>query len=120
MADNCVSAKSFESTFCFKPISTRTCEIDSVKRYKDELFQQVKSCMLNVGWNWSPKNENYESLQNVINSIPELVDWQKNSPEKWKLVGSIDDELVKMPEYKNMPIRDRLLVVVEKVKLKAS
>ena len=118
MANNCVSAKSFESTFCFKPISTRTCEIDSVKRYKDELFEHVKGCMLNVGWNWSPKSDNYNALQVAINSIPELLDWQKNHPEKWQLVASIDEELLKVPEYQTMSVRERLLAVVKKVKLK--
>lgn len=115
--NNCISSKSFPSNFCSRPIINRSCDIVSTQQYKDALFTHVQNCMATSGWQWLPSNNQYPPLQKIIDTIPELVDWQKNNPEKWAQVSSMDIELAASQEYQNMPTRNRLLVVVEKVKL---
>ncbi len=121
----CVSRKAIQqcrfsittsSNFCGVPQVNKLCDIDSVGAYNKARSNVIKNCMTVAGWVWRDRGDAYQPLQNVIDSIPELAAWQKNDPKKWGLVSSIDMELASLPEYQNIPTRDRLLVVVEKVK----
>lgn len=59
--------------------------------------------------------ESPQEIQQIINTIPELAAWQKNDKIKWEMAQAIDDALQRQPQYQNMPMRDRFLVVVKKV-----
>lgn len=102
--------------FCSKPLSNKSCPIQEVQAYRQKLKDEFHGCMAQRGWEFQPFGDRPQPLQPVIDSIPELVEWQRSDWEKWKLVAKIDAELASAPEYKDLPVRERLLVVVKKVK----
>lgn len=55
-------------------------------------------------------------IQEAIDSIPELKYWQEHDTERWNLAAEIDEELRKSASYRDVPYRDRFLVVVQRVK----
>lgn len=109
--------KTITSSVCFKPLVVETCEPNSVRDYRKARFEKLESCMNSSGWEYQPFNSQPQPLQPIIDSIPELAKWQKYDWEKWKQVVTIDAELTALPEYKDMPPQERLLIVVEKVKM---
>lgn len=91
------------------------------------------SCMYSLGWASTPaeaeaarakilddyqrqKDAENAQTQALINTIPELADWQKNDPERWAMAIAIDQDLLKSRQYQEMPSRERMLKVVEIVK----
>jgi len=43
--------------------------------------------------------------------------WQESNPSKWAQAIAIDNRLKALPEYKDMPLKQRFEIVIEKVKL---
>lgn len=58
---------------------------------------------------------NNNVLQDLIETIPTLASWQKSNPRLYSMAVSIDEELRKTDGYQDLPTRDRLLIVVNKV-----
>ncbi|TQV77105.1 hypothetical protein FLL45_03910 [Aliikangiella marina] len=102
--------------FCAKPFSNNACPIGEVQKYQDELKRAYNDCMADKGWEFQPYGDAPQPLQPIIDTIPELVEWQQKDWTKWKLVAKFDAELAAKPEYEKIPVRDRLLKVVELVK----
>ena len=109
--------------FCQGYVPQPRCDYSSVNAAKDAQFEVYNSCMNVAGWTrrWVTNSEldlsdNTESIEDVFNSIPELVEWRNNDSEKWDLAKKIDDELAKNQKYQSLSMRERLTLVVSKVK----
>lgn len=129
---DCTGKTGFALVFCQSYTPPQRCDYSAVNAAKNAQIEVLNSCMQLAGWNrvWQPYQESEpvasrqessesadnDSVQEAIDSIPELALWQKSDPGKWNLAASIDERLRESPKYKEMPLRERFLVVVEKVK----
>ena len=62
------------------------------------------------------RNKNNDDLMRAINSIPELKYWYENDTPELHRAVEIDDRIKDSRFYEGMPLRTRLLIVVEAVK----
>lgn len=102
----------------------------AARRDRDRVYH---GCMVALGWTANKNEVAYlrseyaekgrqaeerenQIVQDAIESIPELAEWQASDPAKWDLAVSIDKQFRGMPRYADAPLRDRFLDVVKEVK----
>jgi predicted secreted protein len=107
--------------------------IGAAIRARKEREKVYHGCMVSLGWTDDQKEmealkATYKSeqqkaekqrgtdqdieVQMAIDSIPELSQWQKEDSSKWVLAVDIDQRIRELPEFKDMPLRQRFLKVV--------
>lgn len=120
---NCSNLTGFSKGFCQGYTPKPNCDYSSVNEAKDAQFKVFSYCMSLSGWSriWVPNHELHsknieENIEDVFKSMPELIKWRENDPEKWGLAKKLDNELAEDPKYKELTLRERLTLVVSKVK----
>jgi len=124
---DCSHLTGFSKGFCQGYTPQPRCDYSSVNAATDAQFEVYNSCMNVAGWTrrWvtnseinknKDKNKDDEDIEDIFNSIPELVDWRDNDYEKWNLAKKIDNELIDNKKYQSLTVRERLTLVVSKVK----
>ncbi|MDQ2077475.1 hypothetical protein [Marinimicrobium sp. ABcell2] len=140
--NDCSQMSGFALGLCQGYTPAPSCDYTATNEARAAKDRVYESCMQAAGWEmfWVPDGQNLltiaqaswaerepraetpgeptqAEMQKVIESIPELYEWQQNDPARWELAVAIDEHLVQQPEYADIPPRARFLKVVERVKL---
>ena len=126
---SCASSGALVKGFCQGFYSQPRCDYTAYNAAKQAQSEIFENCLQVAGWfkKWKPfdgseanspsrdKIED-EDIEEIVNSIPELSKWYKEHGELWKRAVAMDDELANDPKYKFLSTRERLTLVVEKIK----
>lgn len=116
--------------FCQAFTPPRECDYSGVNAAQEAQDSIYESCMSLAGWEkkWksygeikipTPKREDpkkTDTLMLAIESIPELYRWYVEDGKSWELAMNMDDTLKVLPEYQELSLRERFLIVVDRVK----
>ena len=62
-----------------------------------------------------PQDDPAEAVQEAIDSVPSLAEWQASDPEKWARAVAIDAALKDSPKWKSKPMEERFRQVAKSV-----
>ncbi|MAE02299.1 hypothetical protein [Pseudoalteromonas lipolytica] len=121
---DCSGLTGFSKGFCQSYTPPPNCDYSAQNQAYAAQKQVFDLCMNKLGFflegkstnSIAAKNKPEEDIKDIVNSIPQLKLWYDEDGYAWQRAIQLDDEISSDPNFKDLPTRQRLLMVTKILK----
>ncbi|TVU79884.1 hypothetical protein FQP85_22085 [Pseudoalteromonas neustonica] len=113
---DCSGLTGFSKGFCQSYTPPPNCDYSAQNQAYSAQEQFFDLCMNRAGFyieGTEPAQQ--ESIKDIVNSIPQLNAWYNENGDEWQRAKQLDDEISEDPSFRDMPTKQRLLMITKMV-----